>query len=469
MNLPVIPCPQKTRFAEGSVQPDLSLIGAPEAFDTAAAALADHAGRAGLKDGTVSVTLSEDASLSGEAYRITVRSDGITVSASDGFGAHRGCAVLFQLAASGGVPCGEFAGAPDSGFRAVMIDLARVWHPFDTVLQYVDMCWLYGIRSLHLHFTDDESYTLPSKRFPKLSTPGRSYTRKQIDELVAYAGTSGVEIIPEIDVPGHCRSFNEGYPELFGTNGIIPQTLTAMTAMQLLFSELCEMFSTSAVIHIGGDEADIAKWTADPACRDYAEMCGIDFDEPDKRLLAERMLANFVQKMADAIVLCGKKPAAWEGFGKCVNGFVSRDILLYSWENYYQYTAELLEAGFDIVNASWDPMYVVPPHVYWSREEIFGWDLTRWRAIHPKSPYKGRTVEVPFCPQIKGGELLAWGSSMERGYTDLREGVAEEQRLVEERAAVLSERTWSRVPLRTAEEALAAADAAFALLQRIKQ
>lgn len=67
-----------------------------------------------------------------------------------------------------------------------------------------------------MHFTDNQSYTLPSEIYPKLSTPGRFYTREQIQELVEYANARGVELMPEIDVPGHCISFGEAYGDLLG-------------------------------------------------------------------------------------------------------------------------------------------------------------------------------------------------------------------------------------------------------------
>ena len=114
------------------------------------------------------------------------------------------------------------------------------------------MCYFYKVSVLQLHFTDDQSYTLPSKLFPKLSTENQSYTSTQIQGLVEYANARGVELMPEIDVPGHCRSFGEAYGDLFGTKGVICQHTDSMRAMKDLFAELCDMFPYSKYIHIGG-------------------------------------------------------------------------------------------------------------------------------------------------------------------------------------------------------------------------
>ena len=105
--------------------------------------------------------------------------------------------------------------APDCSYRGMMVDLARNWHDFTYLISYVDMCYYYKISVLHLHFTDDQSYTLPSKRFPKLSTKGRSYTPEQIEALNQYAEARGIQLMPEIDVPGHCISFQKEYPDIF--------------------------------------------------------------------------------------------------------------------------------------------------------------------------------------------------------------------------------------------------------------
>ena len=88
---------------------------------------------------------------------------------------------------------------PDKDYRALMVDLSRCWHPFHTLLRYVDVCWILKLKYLHLHFIDDPSYTLPSRAFPKLPTPGRHYTEEQIAELNAYAKARGIILIPEIE------------------------------------------------------------------------------------------------------------------------------------------------------------------------------------------------------------------------------------------------------------------------------
>lgn len=472
----VIPTPayieEPTGFIPGL--PDIASLYAGGLLSPAADAVREYAARVSLKgDPGRKVSLNYSASFSGEAWMIRNDRNGTSVLTGSVEGAQRALAVLFQIILQyreeNGLPMFEIKSAPDTDYRAVMIDLSRNWHQYPYLIEYADMCWLYGIRYLHLHFTDDQDYTLPSAKYPKIPAKEHSYTRDQIAELDTYAASRGIEIVPEIDVPGHCTPFTSAYGELFGNGQIIMQTSEAMSAMKELFTELCGMFPHSHYIHVGGDEARIWLWTENEACREYAERCGIDFDMEDKRELAERMLANFVDEMAGAVRSMGRTPVAWEGFKKSMNAYVNHDILMESWENYYQPTTELLDGGFDIINSSWRPMYIVTPKRYWSLEEVYDWSIYSWYATHPSAPeYLKAGIRIEPDGHVRGGQLLAWGDFITDFYPDLEEGLREEQKLVEERAAILSERTWNTEKLLPAEEFLPVAAIVKDMLQEIK-
>ncbi len=417
-----------------------------------------------------------DSTLRGEAYALDAetRQNGkgcVTLRAWTADGARNAMATLLQLlCAENGclsLPGVHINDMPDSSFRSVMVDLARNFHPFSYLLSYIDLCVLYKIPTLHLHFTDDQSYTLPSHLYPLLSTPDKHYTFAEIDALNRYAASRCIHLMPEIDVPGHCSAFCSQYGEIFGTDGIIVRTAEATDAMQALFSELCDLFPQADRIHIGGDEAAIEKWTQNPACRSYALSCGIDFDAEDKKYVSERLLADFVQKMAEAVLAKGRIPMAWEGFAPCVNQFVTKKLQLMSWENYYQTTPSLLDAGFTIVNSAWRPMYVVTPIVYWSQEEVFQWNVCFWNAVHPGSPYRDTGITVPKNPQIIGGQLLAWGDAIAAHYPILSEGLSVERRLVAERAPMLAENTWNNQKCRDYANIKAAFDACDQIYHRL--
>ena len=99
-----------------------------------------------------------------------------------------------------------------------MIDLARMWHDVPTLKNVIDMAAFYKINYLQLHLSDDQSFTFPMEKFPKIATPDRPYSKQDFRDLVKYADDRGIIIIPELDVPGHSRQLVEIYPEIFGVN-----------------------------------------------------------------------------------------------------------------------------------------------------------------------------------------------------------------------------------------------------------
>ena len=454
----LIPAPRKTTMADArvTVAPRYT---AEAVFADAAATLAEYARRThgvtlteGLTEG--GITFTTDPSLPAEGYTLAVTAEGATVKAADPEGAQHAAVTLIQLMEREGdgltLPEGTLEDAPQCTWRTVMIDLARDWHELPVLYEYVDMCCFYKVRYLHLHFTDDQSYTLPSKAFPNLSTEGRHYTEEELRGLIAYAKSRGVQIIPEIDVPGHTSSFSAAYGDVFGRDGIICLSEESMEAMSILFRELCELFSDSDYIHMGGDEAFIDRWTTCDKCLNAFRQSGVDVDkylegEKTRHDLAEIMYATFIKRICEVILACGKTPVVWEGFHESTNHMIPREAVIISWENYYQPTPQLLKGGFRLVNGSWAPMYVVTPKRYWTPEEVYNWSVYTWQPVHPGSPYHGKTLTIEPTEQVEGGQLLAWGDWIMGSFPNLAEGVREEQRLVEERVPCLTENVWNRV------------------------
>lgn len=394
------------------------------------------------------IQVVRDEKMAFEEYRIEVSEDTIVIYAKDSVGINHGFATLLQAMQEedGNILLPEMVieDKPDCSYRGMMVDLARNWHPFSYLLSYVDMCYFYKVAVLQLHFTDDQSYTLPSDLYPDLSTKERFYTKEQIKELVEYANARGVEISPEIDVPGHCKSFGEAYGEIFGTKGIICQHEDSMEAMRNLFRELCDMFSYSKYVHIGGDEAyAMEEWIKCEKCREYTRSVGIDADMEDKRELAELMYAHFISEMAEVCFQKGKQPIVWEGFAKSVNDKILKNILVMSWENYYQLTSELLDAGFQVINCSWNPMYVVAPLTMWTPKEVYDWSVYKWKAVHGGSPIIETGYEAEPNKQIIGGQLLAWGDHIPTHSPSIAEGVRGERINLLERLPMLAQNTWN--------------------------
>lgn len=429
---------------------------------------------------------SVHAACAAENYRIRVSEGALVCEFCGVKGANHALATVLQNAT---VKDGKIfwkysliTDGPSCDYRAVMIDLGRNFHPIEYLYEYVDECFAYKLNYLHLHFTDTQLYTLPSKVYPKLSSVGKSYTFDEIKKLNSYALRRGVTIMPEVDLPGHCRAFQAAAPETFGDNGIINLTSEALAGVCEVLREVCGMFPYSDLFHIGGDEAELNKWTEHKESMDYFRMIDPEAAEayekaahgdageyfvtleegakaPEKqaedetrRTLTERMLAHFISVCAQTVKDEGKRAVVWEGFNKCVNDRVPHDMLVMSWENYYQSTYELLDAGFDIINSSWKPTYVVTPNSMWSPSYIRDkWDIFTWEAIHPASPFLGKVIRVDenkWRKKIHGAQINAWGDHLAReSEINLHTALEAEKYCVTARVASLAAKVWTGIAI----------------------
>lgn len=442
MSLKIIPQPKKAAVKDQKLCTGRLVY--DERFGAAAEAYEKYRIELGYKTGENEVRLRYADNMRDDEYSIRCVDGAVDVYASGLAGVNNALSVLLQLAAENG---GEFTAVdiddePDCVYRGLMIDAARIWHPFEYLLKYVDLCRYYRLSYLHLHFSDTQSYTLPCADFPELPTKNRHYTYEQIKQLNEYAYARGIKIMPEIDVPGHCTPFLDSYPEIFGHGQIIGYHKEAFDAFEKILGGICDMFPYSDRIHIGGDEADIKQWLECDKCREYAKENGIPVDG-DKRLSSERILASFVAKLSDIILKHGRIPVVWEGFCKEVNYLVPQTTEIFSWENFYQTTPELIEAGYTVINGSWCPNYVVEPAVMWSVKDCFDWDIYSFRPVHPQSPYINSTLKVPPYDKMIGGQLLSWGDFGAVSEHPQRHLISEFEK-VSQRVAATAENTWNK-------------------------
>lgn len=444
----LIPQPKSVTVREGN-RPLPAFVNGGK-YPRPAQTLCDYANRIRpaslfLEDREGAVEFHNDPTLHPGEYRLSIDEDGVRLTCSDETGAFCAVSTLIQLLEPDGtLPCVEIADRPDCPYSSVMVDLARAWHSFELLLRYIDLCRYFKIKVLHLHFTDDQSYTLPSRRFPLLSTPGKTYSFEQIERLRAYASLRGVVLMPEIDVPGHCSSFQKNYAEIFGTGGILPINETSLQGMRELFTELCQLFPESPYIHIGGDEAAVEKWMDNKQDYPYYRTLGVDPETDAPETVQQRIYAHFVNEMATAVFAAGKQPIAWEGFREEVSQYVRKDLIMISWENYYQTTPQLVRSGFQIINCSWQPLYIVHPNHMWSPKEIFEWDVRTWIPTFNKSPYYGTSVRADDAAPVLGAGLCVWCDLIRSyGADRVREGTEDEFAKLRERIAPLAENVWN--------------------------
>ena len=219
-------------------------------YQTAAEVFADYAKKANdtdytlrdTDDGARGIRLVTDPMAAAGEYKLTATAEGyVTISASGSEGIRYGLATLLQMTElrPEGVllSAGTVWDKPDSSYRGLSMDVARAWHPLSLLKEYIDICWLYKVRYFHLHLADDQGYTLPSRKFPK-ATCAYGYTFEEIAELRAYATARDVQLVPEVDCPGHAKALINAYPEIFGKLSLIRFHGDAIAAMQEVFREV---------------------------------------------------------------------------------------------------------------------------------------------------------------------------------------------------------------------------------------
>ena len=380
------------------------------------------------------IELKRDTSLKAGQYRIVCDKNGVAVSASDNDGITYGLATLHQILrveADGKlvVPSYTITDQPDSSYRALMVDLARKWHTMEQIKDYIDLCYLYKIKFIHLHFTDKESYTLPSEAFPKLSSKRNSYSAQDIANLNKYALERNIEIIPEIDMPGHAACITAAYPDLFKHTGSSESNVLCMgkpnfmANMKILMEELIAMFPNSRYIHVGGDEANFSASNDCSDCKKYMQDNGIKN--------TEALYTHFVKEITDLVLSLGKTPVVWEGFPKEGAETISRDIVVTAWESLYHLPNDLVAEGFTVANSSWQPLYIVPPTHSgveggrWSAMTIMNeWNIYTWRNWWSASAAYKNPIVVEPTDKVIGGTLCAWECTYEQDIAPVKENLA---------------------------------------------
>jgi hexosaminidase len=239
--------------------------------------------------GSIALSLNGDSSLGDEGYLLTITPDGITLSAAAPAGIFWGVQTIRQLlppaielatvgAGPWTLPAGTIRDVPRFGWRGFMLDVARHFFGLDEVKRVIDLMAYYKLNHLHLHLTDDQGWRIEIKAWPNLTTLGGStqiggtsggfYTQADYIQLVQYAQSRFITIVPEIEMPGHTNAALASYPELTCTgtapalnttsiSGASSLCITKDTTYKFVDDVIKEIaaLTPGPYIHIGGDEA----------------------------------------------------------------------------------------------------------------------------------------------------------------------------------------------------------------------
>ncbi len=432
MSLKILPIVKKQTLLEGKVACDVAIYTEHalwEQYVNTFCECFEKLNNTACEIATGGIRLVYDPLINKSAYTFDADEE-IVICASDDEGATAGIAtaLLAVKVENGKIVCDKahIEDAPDKPYRSVMIDLARQWHPLRHVLKYVDICFLLKLNVLHLHFIDNQSYTLPSRAYPNVSTKGRSYSFEEIELLNNYAASRGITLVPEFEAPGHAKFLTNAYPEIFmpdvdkdapsvvsevgaviNPDNIICAKDEAFDAINTLIGEICEMFPATPYIHIGGDEANIDVWNYCSYSKKFMKDNGLED--------VHELYAEFVARTAKMVIDLGKTPIVWEGFSPKGAHRVPKETIVIAWESHYNLAPDLLKQGFKIINASWQPMYIVPNlRLRWGINEILDWNVYNWQHWWEHSAATKTPINIEPTDDVLGGIYCVWECTYEQ-------------------------------------------------------
>ncbi|MEM9236129.1 MAG: family 20 glycosylhydrolase [Verrucomicrobiota bacterium] len=411
-----------SRSIEGSLQPlaevlagELEMLtGIKPAVLEKTGGATPGAGDISLEFAAISGNFAASEDLEDQSYNLEV-DDSIVINSEYYKGVAYGTVTLLQsLVEDSGsytVPKMSVSDSPVADYRTVMIDVARQPSSIGMLKEVVRLARAYKLRYVQLHLTDDQHFTFPFTAVTGNISNNFTYSRSELIDLVAYADARGVTLIPEFDLPGHSTRLKQsGYLNPSASDADVADPAN-YTKIQDIIDDMLSVFVNTPYFHMGGDESS-----------------------------AGSALVPFLEAMNDHLrgtPTGGKRRMlVWEGFHGAPTSQLPATgddrIIVLSWESSYNAPWDLLNAGYEIVNASWKPLYLVGsaatyryPHVsgrLWPQEILHTWDkdtFMHWEPGRPvfndSGPNDPDTNDgvwnanwISRQNQVIGGQMLSW-------------------------------------------------------------
>lgn len=336
---------------------------------------------------------------SDEAYALEITPEKITIQAKNGKGAFYAIQTIRQLLSSDkdtqpALPAISAQDNPAFRWRGMHIDVSRHFFTSDYIKRHIDRLSFYKFNKLHLHLTDDQGWRIEIKKYPKLtevgawrtfnkhdsvcisrskenpnfiidprfikekdreSVYGGYYTQEEMKDIIRYAEERHIEIIPEIDMPGHMMAAIKAYPflvegkagwgELFSTP-VCPCKDDVYTFMKDVLSEIIDLFP-SKYVHIGADEVDKKTWENSELCAKFMKDHGIEG--------VDKLQSYFVHEMQDFVESKGKKIIAWD---EILQGGTNSNVTVMYWRGWVKDApVKAVNTGSEVIMTPTNPLY----------------------------------------------------------------------------------------------------------------
>ena len=318
----------------------------------------------------------EKGDATSEAYDLLVSNDQIWVKSTGTAGIFYGIQTLRKALATTfknsqssidegdgyrvSLPAVHITDAPRFAYRGMHLDVCRHFFPIDSVKTYIDMLALHNINTFHWHLTDDQGWRIEIKQYPELTSIGSIrkgtmigrdfssndsipvsgfFTQDEAREIVRYAAERHIEVIPEIEMPGHMQGALAAYPQLGCTGGPydvigwwgVSDDVLCMGNPEVvkfctnILDEIMDIFP-SKYIHIGGDECPKVRWEKCAKCQAKIKELGL---KKDKQFSAEQRLQSWFTHQIDDYLTAHNHTAI--GWDEILEGGISDNAVVMSW------------------------------------------------------------------------------------------------------------------------------------------
>ncbi len=463
--LPLIPYPANLTRGEGTFNlKQLTAITTPAGDEAVARYAQEFATQlektSGIKvpvnptTAATSLVMTKDATLAHEAYKLTVSEAGINIAAADSTGFFYAIQTLKQLmphaiynrsgastAIDWTVPCVEIADQPQLGHRGYMLDVARHFFSKTEVKRILDIMATYKMNRFHWHLTDDQGWRIDIPEYPKLAQVGAVrkgsfvnaggsskffddteygrgmyYTLDDLREIVAYAKNLNIEIIPEIDLPGHMVAAVAAYPEFSCDptkkyevridGGISKDVLNigkdeTIDFLKCVLGHMAEVFPYK-YIHLGGDECPTDQWSHNADCLKRVKDEGLAGVNELQSWLVEKLGLYLKEKYNKDIICWDELLAHWKS-----DNTVKPVIM--AW-NHINKSKEAADKGFKSIVVPYQSLYLDMMQVPLSEVDVNekyqgGWGdnwVNSVETVYGVNPVASLSGKEDFCLGVQG-------------------------------------------------------------------
>ncbi|EHH1180110.1 beta-N-acetylhexosaminidase [Vibrio vulnificus] len=373
------------------------------------------------------------------AYQLKISQEQVRVEAGSSSGFVHATASLLQLLDYNSITqeaqlaCCSISDSPRFRYRGMMLDCSRHFHSVEQVKRLINLLAHYKFNTFHWHLTDDEGWRVEIKAFPALTEIGAwrgvdeaiepqythisqryggFYSQEEIKEVVAYAAQRSIMVIPEIDVPGHCRAAIKSLPEMlveveddtvyrsiqnYSDNVLNPGLSTTYQFLDGVLEEIAQLFP-APYVHIGADEVPHGVWSNSPSCQALMKQHGYQ----DYKELQGHLLRHAEQKLRSL----GKRMLGWE---EAQHGDkVSKDTVIYSWLS-EDAAVNCARQGFDVVLQPAQTTYLDMTQDYAPEEPGVDWaNPLPLEKAYNYEPLANIPADDPIHKRIWGIQTALW-------------------------------------------------------------